>query len=267
MEFNIYTVILGIYTLHLELVRAQDPESASNWVVPNGDRPDFSSTFTQGTVLQVIWTPIKPGAFQPILSTLWVSTWDGRTTPFNQLLADTNHMGSFDWTIAIPTNILNQAAKYVLRMKDFNSEYNSSSEQYPSPGFIIVNGDAASPSKTDFATTITTTSMTSTTELTTTSTASTATHTAGGSELSGGAIAGISVGSVGSLLLLAGSAYLFYRRKKRNRKFLTESPIYHEVPMQQSPVRPGASTDHGHRGPVELEGTYKGRKWPVELES
>lgn len=80
IEFNIYKVILGIYILHLFAVRA-------GWVVPDDNQPDFSSTFTQGSDIQVSWTSIDSNAYNTTLSTVWVTAYDYQTTSFSQLLA------------------------------------------------------------------------------------------------------------------------------------------------------------------------------------
>ncbi|KAF7896703.1 uncharacterized protein EAF01_009106 [Botrytis porri] len=251
MRRSILTLIFGIFVLYALPIYAQTYVSSTVWIVPDGNTADLSKTYTEGITLQVTWNPVPEGYQFQTLSNLWVTTWDYEITQFSQLLTEnvnTINNGTYDWTITIPTSILSRDAKYVLRFKDLNSKYNSSSQEISSTGFLVING-ASSSTSTASATPIRSTQISSSASSTATTSASATQSvisttsatpasipTSEGSGLSGGAKAGIAVGSVVVAFSIAGLAFLFFRRQRHAQRSSTEPstepPTYYDPPKK-----------------------------------
>ncbi|KAB8298966.1 hypothetical protein EYC80_001110 [Monilinia laxa] len=276
MKLSIIGLFCGISILYVIPVRGQTYVSSTVWVVPDGNTADFSRTYTEGITLQVTWNSVLEGYQFSTLSNLCVTTWDYEVIQFSQLLTknvNTNSSGTYDWTITIPANVLSTNAKYVLRLKDLSSMYNASSQEVSSTGFLIINGGSSSPAssiaKTSSTQTVSSASSTSFTSTVTappiTSTAATSTSIPKfkGSDLSRGAKAGIAVGIFSAALLIAGSAYLFFRRRCRTKTPSHETPLYpptdpstpYEPPKQISTVYTSDIAEIGGHERAELPGS------------
>ncbi|ESZ91724.1 hypothetical protein SBOR_7875 [Sclerotinia borealis F-4128] len=274
MEFNIFSLVFNIFILHTLPVLAQTYVSSTVWVVPDGNTADLSKTYTEGLTLQVTWNAVPEGYQFQGLSNLWITTWDYSNTVYSQLLTgnvNTNESGTYDWTITIPTSVSSKDAKYVLRFKNLSPEYSSSSPEVSSTGFLIINGVSSSSSTTSSAQTITsatstslsssvtTTPVTSTAGIVTTPTASSTFAESSG--LSGGAKAGIAVGVVGAALLIAGLAFLTFRRrhqkKSSHEELPTDPPTYYEPPTEYATRYPGdvPIAETGGHERAELQGS------------
>ncbi|TGO15599.1 hypothetical protein BTUL_0038g00290 [Botrytis tulipae] len=254
MRRSILSLLFGIFVIYALPIYAQTYVSSTVWIVPDGNTADLSKTYTEGITLQVTWNPAPEGYQFQTLSNLWVTTWDYEITQFSQLLTEnmnTNKSGTYDWTITIPTSVLSKDAKYVLRFKDLNSVYNSSSQEISSTGFLVINGASSSSSSTSTASatpirstqTSSSASSTATTSasvtpsiISTTSASPAPISTTENSGLSGGAKAGIAVGAVVVVFSVAGLAFLFFRRKRHAKRFSTEPPTeppsYYDPPKQ-----------------------------------
>ncbi|KAM0319613.1 hypothetical protein ACHAO8_001036 [Botrytis cinerea] len=251
MGRSIFTIIFNIYIFYALPIYAQTYVSSTVWIVPDGNTADLSKTYTEGITLQVTWNPAPEGYEFQTLSNLWVTTWDYDTTQFSQLLTEnvnTNNSGTYDWTIKIPASILSKDAKYVLRFKDLNSSYNSSSQEISSTGFLVINGafsstSAASSSpisSTQISSSASSTAIASISAtqsaISTTPATPTPISTSESSSLSGGAKAGIAVGIVVVAFSITGLAFLFFRRRRRAKSSSTETsigpPAYYDPPKQ-----------------------------------
>ncbi|TEY56403.1 hypothetical protein BOTCAL_0226g00010 [Botryotinia calthae] len=249
------TLIFVIFVFYVFPIYAQTYVSSTVWIVPDGNTADLSKTYTEGITLQVTWNPVPEGYEFQTLSNLWVTTWDYDTTKFSQLLTEnvnTNKSGTYDWTITIPASVLSKDAKYVLRFKDLNSAYDSSSQEVSSTGFLVINGAfsstltaSSSPtsstqiSSSASGTAIASISATqSATQLAISTTQATPTpiSTFESSGLSGSAKAGIAVGIVVVALSITGLAFLFFRRRRHAKSSSTETstgpPAYYDPPKQ-----------------------------------
>lgn len=192
---------------------------------------------------------------------------------------NTNSSGTYDWTIAIPDDILSKNAKYVLRFKGLGLVYNSTSQEVSSTGFLIIDGGpsssltdsvtktsstqtVSSDSSTSFTGTATTVPATSTAAIATTSATFTSIPNSKDSGLSRGAKAGIAVGIVGAVLLTAGSVYLLFRRRRYTKTPSHETPPYppsdpstsHEPPKQSSTAYTSDVAEIGGHERAELPG-------------
>ncbi|KAF7903126.1 hypothetical protein EAE99_012152 [Botrytis elliptica] len=251
MRRSIHSLVFVIFVLYALPIYAQTYISSTVWIVPDGNTADLSKTYTEGITLQVTWNPVPEGYQFQTLSNLWVTTWDYEITQFSQLLTEkvnTNNSGTYDWTITIPTNVLSRDAKYVLRFKDLNSVYNSSSQEISSTGFLVINGASSSTSTasptpirstqtSSSASSIATTSASATQSVISTTSATPASiSTSEGAGLSGGAKAGIAVGAVVVAFSITGLAFLFFRRqrhaKRPSAEPSAEPPMYYDPPKQ-----------------------------------
>ncbi|TGO23282.1 hypothetical protein BPAE_0137g00020 [Botrytis paeoniae] len=251
MRRSILSLVFGIFVLYALPIYAQTYVSSTVWIVPDGNTADLSKTYTEGITLQVTWNPVPEGYQFQTLSNLWVTTWDYDTTQFSQLLTEnvnTNNSGTYDWTITIPTSVLSRDAKYVLRFKDLNPVYNSSSQEISSTGFLVINGASSSTStasptpirstQTSSSASSTAIASTSTTQsvISTISATPTSISTSEGSGLSGGAKAGIAVGVVAIAFSITRLSFLFFRRqrhaKRPSTEPSTEPPTYYDPPKQ-----------------------------------
>ncbi|RAL66731.1 hypothetical protein DID88_007514 [Monilinia fructigena] len=193
---------------------------------------------------EVTWNSVPEGYQFQTLSNLWVTTWDYEVTQFSQLLTKNINANSSD-------------AKYVLRFKDLDPVYNSTSKEVSSTGFLVINGGSSSStasatktsstqtissaSSTSFTSTATTRPVTSTAAIATPSATSTSISNARDSDLSGGA-------------------------KSRRRRYtkglsheapphpLTEPPTYHGPAKQYYTPYTNNIPEIGGRERAELQG-------------
>lgn len=225
---------IAILLLHLDVgIYAQQSETVQSllWKVPDGDLTDLSQTFTAGTTLPLSWNEYGVLGNVDIkrqLVYLWVTSFDNN--PYSQLLRTNINMsqpGNFVWTIDIPDETLAISAKYVLRFKLPENEYNSVSGELSSPGFLVLRSTAATSSisslrssstPTSSATTASSSSSTPTTTKSAEPSQTSAASNEPSNAMSTGAKAGIGIGS--AVLALGGAAVLwfFFIRKRKEGK-------------------------------------------------
>ncbi|QSZ32438.1 hypothetical protein DSL72_002012 [Monilinia vaccinii-corymbosi] len=231
MELSIFSLLFSICILYVAQVRAQTYVSSTVWVVPDGNTADLSRTYIEDITLQVTWNSVPAGYRFQTLSNLWVTTWDYDNTQFSQLLTknvNTNNSGTYDWTIALPANVLSKDAKYVLRFKDLSSVF-FVLDNFSHPNIFFYSNQtssSASASSTILTSTVTTAPVTSTAAIATTPATSTSISNSGDSGLSTGAKVGIAVGVAAAALFITSSAYLIFRRRRNSENPPHEAPPY-----------------------------------------
>lgn len=270
-----YFYLLPLLNLSLLFLRVSGQETVQQivWNVPNGQEPDFSSTFDAGDSIPVSWNQYGNGSVEEYDALdLWVTTADYSVHPYAQLLdgifsfvrcvsrigsnnkfaenLSLNQGGSWTWTINIPTSQVQIDAKYVLRFKPISSPrsyYNASSSEVSSPGILILQ--AGSP---------TTTSSTSSSALNTSRTSAMPTTT-GSNGLGTAAKAGIGIGVSAAALLSLGGFFAYFLLKRRKCRDPESQPA-HGKPTESTLLRRSyeerveKSANQDLESPAELPG-------------
>jgi len=246
------------------------------WDVPDGKATDLSQTFTNGNTLPLSWNNWSSTSYIDTFKShvdLWVTSYDFNLNQYAYTLKtdiDLTVPGSFGWTITIPDKYLSVSAKYVLRFKAPASNYNASSPQLSSPGFLVLKAAASSSSSSSSSSSVSTSSSTATSQssIASSTPAATTNSTQNGplaesqpsGGLSTGAKAGIGIGI--SLAALAAAAILGFVLWRRKKQRVNEQPLEY-VPEKDKEID---NMRHPNSGPPsELPGSVTRNSAPSEL--
>ncbi|KAK4222802.1 hypothetical protein QBC38DRAFT_66658 [Podospora fimiseda] len=214
------------------------------WNVPEGNRPDFSDSYSHGEVIPISWNALNNSVYD-----LWITSWDYDIYPVALCLARSVNL-AHDGALNLinpnpPSDFFVNKTRYVLRFKPptSNGNYIPLDPEIASPGFFIF------PAKSSKTTTTTSTSLPSPTssdiqaleDIIKSSPASQSSSDSSHQTMSRGASAGLTIGLVlfvSFLVIFLVGAFHYHQRRKLSRPASSQQKQQLQIKTIALPEKP-----------------------------
>ncbi|KAK3988816.1 hypothetical protein QBC44DRAFT_397370 [Cladorrhinum sp. PSN332] len=233
---------LGRYIRFKRQINDSNIQRQYFWNVPEGNRPDFSDTYSHGESIPVSWNALNNSVYD-----LWITSWNWDVHPVALCLARSVNL-AHDGALNLinpnpPSEFFANKTRYVLRFKPPTpqGQYVALDPEIVSPGFFIISAKstetASSPSSSS-SSSPTPSHLSTLEDIINTSPASSQGTDSTHRSMSSGAAAGLTIG----LVLLVSFLVFFvvgalHMRRRRQAKQQSQEIKTIPLPEKASPTR------------------------------